>query len=70
MPVSLCQATLTHGIRMESRKNLKASGLAFLTSGIAFFAAAILADQTAFIGVGTAMIGVGVAFLGKARQAR
>lgn len=55
---------------MQSRNNLKAGGIAFLSSGIAFFAAAMIAGQYAFIGVGTAMFAVGVAFLGKARQAR
>ena len=70
MPVSLCQATLTHGIRMESRKNLKGAGLAFLGSGAIFLAAALIGHQTAFIGVGMAMLGVGVVFLGKSRQAR
>jgi uncharacterized membrane protein HdeD (DUF308 family) len=70
MPISLCQAPLTHGGTMETRKNLKAGGIAFLSSGIAFFAAAMIAGQPAFIGVGTAMLVVGVVYLGKARQVR
>lgn len=52
---------------MESNKNLKGVGTAFLGVGIAFFVLGI-AGQRVFLGAGIAMLALGVVFLGKSRQ--
>ena len=55
------------GTTMESPKNLKGAGAAFLGVGVAFMAIA-MTGQITFIGVGTAFLALGIVFLAKSRK--
>ena len=67
--VSFVSSTLdTKASTMESPKNLKGAGIAFLGVGVAFLGVTVATHLFAFMGVGTAFIGVGIVFLAKSRQ--
>ena len=69
MPISLCQASLTHGVSTWNHaRTSKAQAQRFLGVGIAFLVIA-LTGQLAFLGVGMAFIALGVVFLAKSRKA-
>lgn len=52
---------------METPKNLKGAGAAFLGVGVAFLVIA-MTGQVAFIGVGMAFLTLGIVFLAKSRK--
>ena len=52
---------------METPKNLKGAGAAFLGVGVALLVIA-MTGQVAFIGVGMAFLTLGIVFLAKSRK--
>jgi hypothetical protein len=64
-----CQAHLTQAdFAMDTPRNPKATGIAWLGAGAAFLGAAA-GGQKAFLGVGLAFVGLAIAVLLKSRKA-